>query len=58
MEAAGAVSANATFLRNTESFVLLMWGRLPFDLAIADSRLSVEGDNDLAAEFAKWPKGF
>ena len=58
VEAAGAVSANVTFLCNAESFLLLMWGRLSFDSAIADSRLSVEGDNELAVEFAKWPKGF
>ncbi len=58
MEAAGAVSANVTLRCNTETFVLLMWGRLSFDSAMSDSRLSVEGDSGLAAAFGKWPKGF
>ena len=58
METAGAVSANVTLRCSTQSFVLLMGGRLSFDSAIADNRLSVEGENELPAEFAKWPKGF
>lgn len=56
--AAGHISAHATFAGDTETFLLLMWGRLAFDTAIAEGRLSITGNQSLAADFGRWYKGF
>ena len=55
---AAPTAVDATFSGDTESFVLLMWGRESLDAAIAEGRMSVDGDKETAAEFAKWAKGF
>ncbi|PKB82596.1 MAG: hypothetical protein BZY88_03950 [SAR202 cluster bacterium Io17-Chloro-G9] len=49
--------ADVTFRCDTETFVLLMYGRLAPEPAVADGRLAVEGDADLAAQFSQWFKG-
>jgi len=56
--AAGHSSAHATFACDTETFLLLMWGRLAFDTAIAEGRLSITGNHSPAADFGRWYKGF
>ena len=50
--------ADATFQSNTSNYILLMFGRLQVDRAVADSRLSVEGSMKRANEFNAWFKGF
>ena len=57
MESAVAAPANVTFHCDTETFMLLMFGRLAVDAAISAGRLAVEGDNELVAEFERWFKG-
>lgn len=58
LEAAGQTPAQVTFACGTETFLLLMWGRLAWETAIADSQVSIEGDHNLAADFGRWDKGF
>jgi uncharacterized protein (TIGR03083 family) len=49
--------AEVTFRCDTETFALLMYGRLALEQAVAGCRLAVEGDPDLAAQFSQWFKG-
>jgi hypothetical protein len=58
LEAAGQMHAQVTFTCDTESFLLLMWGRLALETAIAAGQISIEGDHRLAADFGRWYKGF
>ena len=58
LEAAGQMRAQVTFTCDTESFLLLMWGRLALETAIAAGQISIEGDHRLAADFGRWYKGF
>ncbi len=53
-----AENPNATFHGNTSNYILLMFGRLQVDRAVADRRLSVEGSMKRAKEFNAWFKGF
>ncbi len=53
MEADGDAPADVTFRCDSETFVLLMYGRLKPDSAIADGQLSFEGDSKIAEEFEK-----
>ncbi len=53
MEADGDAPADVTFRCGSETFVLLMYGRLKPDSAIADGQLSFEGDSKMAEEFEK-----
>jgi len=46
-----------TFRCDTETFLLLLNGRLAPSPAIAAGRLAVEGDSGLAADFGQWFKG-
>jgi hypothetical protein len=50
--------AQVTFTCDTESFLLLMWGRLALETAIAAGQISIEGDHRLATDFGRWYKGF
>lgn len=51
MEPAGTAAANVTFRCDTETFLLLVYGRTTLDRAVADGRIVVEGDRELAAQF-------
>ena len=51
-------NANVTFHGNTSNYILLMFGRLQIECAVADGRLSVEGSMERAKEFNAWFKGF
>lgn len=57
MEPTVAAGANVTFHSDTETFVLLMYGRLTLASAIADDQVLVEGDHGLAAQCSQWFKG-
>jgi len=58
LEAAGQMRAQVTFTCDTETFLLLMWGRLALETATAAGQISIEGDHSLAADFGRWYKGF
>jgi uncharacterized protein (TIGR03083 family) len=57
MEPVGAVEAAVTFHCDTETFILLMYGRFSQETATASGRLVREGDPRLAAAFDQWFKG-
>jgi uncharacterized protein (TIGR03083 family) len=57
MEPGGAAAANVTFRSDAETFVLLMYRRLPLETATATGHLIVEGDQELTAAFDRWLKG-
>ena len=57
LEDAGEGRADVTFRCDTETFLLLLNGRLAPSPAIAAGRLAVEGDSGLAADFGQWFKG-
>ena len=57
MEDLGEGPANVTFRCDTESFALLMYGRLTLDSALAAGRLTAEGDRGLIPDFDRWLKG-
>ena len=54
MEPAGEISADVIFKCDTETFVLLMYGRLTCETAIAAGRLVGEGSREVVAEFNRW----
>jgi uncharacterized protein (TIGR03083 family) len=58
LEAAGQTRAQVTFACDTETFLLLMWGRLALETVTADGQVSIVGDRRLAADFGRWYKGF
>ena len=51
-------AADATFHCNTGNYILLMFGRLQVERAVADGRVSVEGSLEQAKNFNAWFKGF
>lgn len=57
LEEPGQQAADTTFNCDTETFVLLMYGRISTSDAAADGRLSVEGDSELTARFNQWFRG-
>jgi uncharacterized protein (TIGR03083 family) len=57
MEDAGEARPNVTFRCDTETYVLLVYGRLNLDTAIASGRLAVDGDRELAKRFTQWFRG-
>ena len=57
LEEPSARSPSVTFRCDTETYVLLMYGRLGAAQAITGGRLTVEGDGELAAQFSQWFKG-
>ena len=58
MVASTKESADVTFRCDTGNYVLMMYGRLEVERAIADGRLLVEGSVDRAKHFNTWFKGF
>lgn len=53
-ERVGVASPDMTFRCDTETFVLLMWGRLTYEASIANGRLLADGQSALVAEFERW----
>jgi uncharacterized protein (TIGR03083 family) len=57
MEDAGAEPPQVTFSCDTEAYILLVYGRLDLEKAIASGRVRVAGDRKLATAFGQWFKG-
>jgi len=57
VEPAGANSATVTYHGDTETFVLLMFGRLPLSEALEKGRLVADGEATQADAFAQWFRG-
>jgi uncharacterized protein (TIGR03083 family) len=57
MEPAAASTAQVTFRAEAETFVLLLYQRLPLALARGTGGLVVEGDEKLSTAFARWLQG-
>jgi hypothetical protein len=57
MEPAAASAAQVTFRGEAETFVLLLYQRLPLTAAMATGGLVVEGDGELTAAFDRWLQG-
>ena len=57
MEDAGNTQADVTFHCDTETYVLLVYGRLNLDEALASGRLMAAGDSQLARDFGQWFRG-
>jgi hypothetical protein len=53
MSDAGPAPADVTFQCDLETFLLIAWGRLTIDRAVAADRLAVHGDNEVASEFER-----
>ena len=56
MEVTGDATANVSIRCQSESFVLLMYGRLTLDSASAAGLAQVEGDGELVSSFDRWLK--
>ena len=54
---AADTSASVTFHCDTETYLLLMYGRLSLEAASAVSHLRVEGEQASVAAFGQWFKG-
>jgi uncharacterized protein (TIGR03083 family) len=57
MEPAAASTAQMTFRAEAETFVLLLYQRLPLTVATATGGLVIEGDEELTAAFDRWLQG-
>ena len=57
-ETSNTEDSDVTFHCNTGNYVLLMFGRLQVERAVADGRLKVEGSMERAKDFNYWFKGF
>ena len=57
MEPVGAALANVTYRCAMETFVFLMYGRLTPQDAIADGRMTVDGEAEWVTAFAQWFRG-
>jgi hypothetical protein len=57
MEDAGDASPRVTMRCDTETYVLLVYGRLDLEAALASGRLMLEGDRELAIAFGRWFRG-
>jgi len=57
MEPAIASAAQVTFRAAAETFVLLLYQRLPLTAATATGSLGVEGDGKLITAFDRWLQG-
>ena len=57
-ETSDTEDSDATFFCNTGNYILLMFGRLQVERAVADGRLTVEGSMERAKDFNSWFKGF
>jgi hypothetical protein len=42
---------------DTETYVLLVYGRLNLEAALASGRLTIEGERELAIAFGQWFRG-
>ena len=51
-------AANVTFRCNTGNYILLIYGRLSPQKGVASGRLTIEGSQAEADNFAAWFKGF
>ena len=49
--------ARVTMRCDTETYVLLVYGRLDLEAALASGRLMIEGDRELALAFGRWFRG-
>jgi uncharacterized protein (TIGR03083 family) len=56
-EATGDSRADVTLHCDTETFILLLCGRLPIDAAMQAERITTEGEQTLVADLAQWFKG-
>jgi hypothetical protein len=54
---AGDTTASVSFHCDTETYVLVMYGRLSLEAARALGRLRIEGDQALVVAFGQWFKG-
>ena len=54
MRSAGAGEADVVFQCDTETFILIAWGRLTTDTALATDRLIIKGEIELAHDFQRW----
>ena len=50
-------TADVTVHGDVEAYVLLVYGRLPLEAAMASGRLTVTGDRELALAFGQWFRG-
>jgi hypothetical protein len=57
METHGEGSANLTLAGATDTFVLLLAGRLKLGPAIAAGRLTAKGNQELIPDFDRWLEG-
>ena len=57
MDDAGDATARVTMRCDTETYVLLVYGRLDLETALASGRLMLEGDRELALAFGRWFRG-
>ena len=57
-EPAGGEPADVTFRCNTGTYILLIYGRLDVEGAIATGQLTVEGSREQATSFTAWFQGF
>ena len=57
LEGSGEAPADVSFRCDTETFVLLMYGRLAPASAIKKGRLEAEGGSELTEQFSQWFKG-
>ena len=57
IEEAGDRSPSVTLHCDSETYLLIMYGRLTLEAARALGRLRMQGDQSLTATFAQWFKG-
>ncbi len=57
-EPAGSEPADVTFRCNTGTYILLIYGRLDVEGAIATGKLAVDGSREQATSFTAWFQGF
>jgi putative sterol carrier protein len=57
MDEARDTLADVTFHCDTETYLLLVYGRLSPEAAMASGRLVVEGDQEMVLAFGRWFKG-
>ena len=56
-ETAGDTPADVTLRCDTETFILLLCGRLPIDVALQAGRIAAEGNRELVTALAQWFTG-
>jgi putative sterol carrier protein len=57
MEDAGDTTARVIMRCDTETYVLLVYGRLDLEAVLASGRLMIEGERELAVAFGQWFRG-